>query len=68
VFYADIVVEELIVLELKVAEMVTKQFEAQLVHYLRATEYEVGLVLAFGERARFKRAMMTNERKRPGQI
>ena len=46
IFSADLVVNDLIILELKVADEVTKVFEAQLVHYLRATRMEVGLVLA----------------------
>ncbi len=64
-FYADVVVEGLIVLELKATDSITKQFEAQLLHYLRATRMEVGLVLAFGEKALCRRVVMTNDRKSP---
>ncbi len=64
-FYADIVVDRRIILELKTAEEITKQFEAQLLHYLRSTPIEVGLILAFGERAKFRRLLFTNDRK-PG--
>ena len=63
-FYADIVVEGLVTLELKVAERVVPQFEAQLLHYLRASRMEVGLVLTFGESAHFKRLVLTNDRTR----
>lgn len=63
-FRADIVVEGRVILELKTAEEITKSFEAQLLHYLRASTIEVGLLLAFGEKARFKRVAMTNDRKR----
>ena len=64
-FYADLVVNDLVILELKVADQVTRQHEAQLVHYLKATRVEVGLVLAFATRATFRRVIMTNDRK-PG--
>ncbi len=62
-FYADIVVAGLVVLELKAADEITKLFEAQLIHYLRSSRMEVGIILAFGERAKFRRIYMSNERK-----
>ena len=63
IFYADFVVQQTVILELKASDEMTKGFEAQLLHYLRATKIELGYVLAFGERARFKRVAMSNERK-----
>jgi len=62
-FYTDIVVEGVVILELKAADQITRQHQAQLLHYLRASRMEVGLVLAFGERALIKRLVMTNDRK-----
>ena len=62
-FHADLVVNSLVVLELKVAEELSKAFESQLLHYLRSSRMEVGLVLTFGERVRFKRVVLTNDRK-----
>jgi GxxExxY protein len=62
-FYADIVVAGLVVLELKAADEITKLFEAQLVHYLRSSQMEAGIILAFGERAKFRRVYMSNDRK-----
>jgi GxxExxY protein len=62
-FHADLVVNGLIVLELKTADEIIKAFEAQLLHYLRASDMEVGLVLAFGQRANFRRIFMTNDAK-----
>jgi len=62
-FYADIVVESVVILELKASDQITRQFEAQLLHYLRSTHVEVGLILAFGERATFRRITFTNDRK-----
>jgi GxxExxY protein len=63
-FFADLVVENEIVLELKAARSLDKAHEAQLLHYLRATEMEVGLLLNFGERPQFKRLLYENNRKR----
>ncbi len=64
IYKADLVVAGIVILELKIAEEITKAFDAQLLHYLRATEMEVGLILAFGSKARFRRAVMRNSRKR----
>ena len=66
-YFADIVAEGVLVLELKVGEEITRTFEAQALHYLRSSKMEVGLVLVFGEGARFKRVVMTNDRKRLGK-
>jgi len=62
-FHADLVVEGKIILELKVAEDLVKAFELQLLNYLRATTMEIGLILASGQRAKFRRVVMSNERK-----
>jgi GxxExxY protein len=56
VFRADLVVNRKVIL--------TKQHEAQLAHYLRSSEVEIGLVLNFGETAGVKRVLFTNDRKR----
>ena len=63
VFVADLVVNDLLILELKAADEVTRAAETQLKHYLRSSPMEVGFVLAFGERAKFKRLIFTNDRK-----
>ncbi len=63
-FRADMIVERKVILELKTADAISKAHEAQLTHYLRSTEFEVGLVLNFGETARFRRVEFRNERKR----
>src|SRR4051812_13743964 len=47
-FSADIVVENLIILELKTARSMDPSFEAQTLNYLRATHYEVALLMNFG--------------------
>ncbi|MFZ5856335.1 MAG: GxxExxY protein [Chloroflexota bacterium] len=62
-FFADMVVNDLILLELKAAEIIIDEFEAQLLNYLKSTEIEVGYVLNFGKSATFKRKVFDNERK-----
>ncbi len=64
VFRADLVVEGKIILELKTAEQISKAHEAQLLHYLRASELEIGLILNFGEVPKSRRIEFRNERKR----
>ena len=46
-YFADIVVEDQIILELKVVESLQKIHEAQILNYLRATDYKVGLLINF---------------------
>jgi len=62
-FYADIVVNGLVILELKSAETLKSEHFAQLTNYLKATEMEVGLLMNFGKRPEFKRIILTNDKK-----
>jgi GxxExxY protein len=62
-YFADFVVNNTILLELKAARSIESAHEAQLLHYLRATEIEVGLLLNFGLRPQFRRLLFDNERK-----
>ena len=48
-FMADVVVENLVILELKSVRRVVKAHEVQLVNYLAATGKDVGLILNFAE-------------------
>jgi GxxExxY protein len=63
-YYADVIVEGLILLELKAARTLESAHEAQLLHYLRATDIEVGLPLNFGLRPQFRRLLFDNARKK----
>ena len=63
-YYADLMVEDVVLLELKAARALESAHEAQLLHYLRATEMEVGLLLNFGHRPQFRRLLFDNERKK----
>jgi GxxExxY protein len=62
-FFADLVVEQSIILELKAVSGIDPAHEAQLLHYLRSTEIEVGLLLNFGPKPHFKRLIFENSRK-----
>lgn len=48
-FFADIIVEGKVILELKSVRRVIRAHEVQLVNYLKATQTSVGLILNFGE-------------------
>lgn len=63
-YYAELVVNELVIVELKAAEALCEEHEAQLINYLRATNVEVGLLFNFGKHAEFKRKIFLNENKK----
>lgn len=62
-YFADIIVEDMIILELKAASSIVSEHEAQLLNYLRATHIELGFLFNFGEKPQFKRLLFTNDRK-----
>lgn len=59
-YYADLVVNELVIIELKAAETLCKEHEYQLINYLKSTNIEVGLLLNFGKKPEFKRKIFSN--------
>lgn len=63
-YFADMVVENKVLIEFKAARHLESAREAQLLHYLRATQIEVGLLLNFGLRPQFRRLLFDNERKK----
>ncbi len=67
-YFADLLVDDLVITELKVAERLREEHEAQLLNYLRSTDIEVGLLLNFGKKAEFKRKIFTNDRKKRQNI
>jgi GxxExxY protein len=62
-YFADLLVEDAVLVELKAAQSIAKEHEAQLLNYLRATPYEVGLLLNFGPKPEFIRKVFDNHRK-----
>ncbi len=59
-YYADIVVEDCVIIELKAVETINPVHEVQLVNYLKATEIEVGMLLNFGPIPQFNRRVFSN--------
>jgi GxxExxY protein len=62
-YYADIIVVNKVIVELKASEALCVEDEAQLLNYLKATEIEVGLLLNFGIKPQLKRKLFTNDKK-----
>lgn len=62
-YYADILVDDSIILELKASDGIAPEHEAQLINYLKATDIELGFLLNFGPTPQFIRRILTNDRK-----
>jgi len=62
-YYADLLVADAVIVEIKAVRALLKEHDAQLLNYLKATPYEVGLLLNFGPKPEIKRKVYDNERK-----
>ena len=62
-YYADILVDNKVIVEIKAAKHLVEENEAQLLNYLKATDIEVGLLLNFGIKPEFRRKAFDNLRK-----
>ena len=62
-YYADFFINEKVIVELKAAECLVKENEAQLINYLRGTDIEVGILFNFGKKPEFIRKIFTNDLK-----
>lgn len=62
-YIADMIVNDVVLLELKAAQKLNDDNAAQLLNYLKATKIEVGLLLNFGPQAEFRRKIYDNNRK-----
>jgi GxxExxY protein len=63
-YFADLLIDDSIILELKACECLMDEHKAQLLNYLKATDVEIGLLLNFGTAPEFKRSIYTNDRKK----
>ena len=63
VYYADIIVNRKIILEIKIGKAIADEHIHQLINYLRATDAQVGLILLFGPEPVFKRRIFSNSNK-----
>jgi GxxExxY protein len=62
-FMADLIVEDCIIVELKVVYQLSKMHEAQLVNYLVSTGKDIGLLINFGaEKVQIKRKVRVLEK------
>ena len=57
-FFADLLVENKVVVEVKAVDKYTNVFEAQLLNYLKATGLDVGLIINFGPSVQVKRMVL----------
>ncbi|TLD40151.1 MAG: NADH:ubiquinone oxidoreductase subunit 5 (chain L)/Multisubunit Na+/H+ antiporter, MnhA subunit [Candidatus Jettenia ecosi] len=48
-FFADILVEDRIIIELKAVKSICQEHEAQVINYLKAARVKVGLLVNFGK-------------------
>ena len=62
-FRADLIVAGLVIVEIKAARSLEPVHEAQLLNYLRAYDFEIGLLLNFGLSPRIKRFVFSNDKK-----
>ena len=62
-YKADLVVNDIVLLELKATRALDREHEAQVLNYLRATDLEVALLLNFGPKPVFRRLVFENDRK-----
>jgi GxxExxY protein len=54
-YFADLVVNDALILELKSVESILEEHKAQLLNYLKATDIDVGLTLNFGPQPQISR-------------
>ncbi len=62
-YFADILVDNKVIVEIKAAKRLIDENEAQLLNHLKATDIEVGLLLNFGTKPEVKRKAFDNLRK-----
>ena len=62
-YFADILVDDKVIVEIKSARNLALENEAQLLNYLKATDKEVGLLLNFGPKPEIKRKVFDNLKK-----
>jgi GxxExxY protein len=63
-YYADLIVENKVICELKAVEVLKKAHEVQLVNYLVATEIDVGVLINFGDSVTVRRKYIDYQRER----
>ena len=64
-YFADIIVNDLVIVEVKAAEGLREEHRNQLLNYLKAIDKEIGLLLNFGKIPEVKRVIFTHEKRDP---
>ena len=62
-YFADLLVDDKVIVEIKASKNLVVENEAQLLNYLKASDIEVGLLLNFGPKPDIKRKIFDNFRK-----
>jgi GxxExxY protein len=62
-YFADLIVNGVVIVEVKAARILAEQHESQLLNYLKASGFEVGLLLNFGPKAEIRRKAFDNALK-----
>lgn len=62
-YFADLIVDNCVILELKAVESLAKEHHNQLINYLRGTDCEVGLLLNFGKKPEFIKKSLRKRKK-----
>ena len=62
-YYADLLVDNIVILELKATTSLVKEHELQLINYLKATDIELGLLLNFGKKPEIRRKIFSNNQQ-----
>jgi GxxExxY protein len=57
-YFADVVVDNKVIVEVKSADQHNPVFESQILNYLKATGFEVGLIVNFGPSVFIKRMVL----------
>ncbi len=63
-YFADLLVEGCVIVELKAAGGIVTEHHAQLLNYLKATDINVGLLLNFGPKPEVRRKVYETARQR----
>jgi GxxExxY protein len=62
-YFADILVENCVIVEIKAVQEIVLEHEAQLLNYLKATDINLGLLVNFGPRPQVKRKIYETARQ-----
>ena len=60
-YYADLIVDGKVIIELKAVQSLIQEHELQLINYLKASEIEIGLSLNSGKEPEIKRKIFSNK-------